>query len=300
MDTRPDPLIPEVHGPVNLLWDRCAYIVELWGVLVGCTGLVSWLLAGRALCGLLGISPSCCNYEFSVKVAANNTQSPSAVDSQVCIADNFYNSIVRVFDLYSENFCRFPFFLSARVALPPHTPSLTGKASTSDHHLSLSLSLSIRPKSSFTRKSSRRHWPPPPHKSFLYLLSLLSLTLSSLCDRQEVFVDPSRDESLIVELLEYKPDIADNGSATWFLQDLASEQDAEGTVVIEQSGVFEAPGLMYNNIPAVVTTAVGQMAISKGRQGREAQNIVEVYLANLRIKGVDTDVLITAYEPIVI
>ncbi|PNX60400.1 ran guanine nucleotide release factor-like protein, partial [Trifolium pratense] len=41
--------------------------------------------------------------------------------------------------------------------------------------------------------------------------------------------------------------------------DLASEQDAEGTVVIEQSGVLEAPGLMYNNIPAVVTTAVGQM-----------------------------------------
>jgi hypothetical protein len=29
--------------------------------------------------------------------------------------------------------------------------------------------------------------------------------------------------------------------------------------VIEQSGVLEAPGLMYNNIPAVVTTAVGQM-----------------------------------------
>lgn len=119
-------------------------------------------------------------------------------------------------------------------------------------------------------------------------------------DHQEVFVDPSRDESLIVELLEFKPDIADNGSAAWFLQDLAREQDAEGTVVIEQSGVLEAPGLMYNNIPAVVTTAVGQMAISKGRQGREAQNIVKVYLANLRVKGVDTDVLITAYEPIVI
>ncbi|KAK2375149.1 ran guanine nucleotide release factor [Trifolium repens] len=119
-------------------------------------------------------------------------------------------------------------------------------------------------------------------------------------DHQEVFADPSRDESLIVELLEYKPDVADNGSAAWFLQDLANEQDAEGTVVIEQSGVLEAPGLMYNNIPAVITTAVGQMAISKGRQGREAQNIVKVYLANLRIKGVETDVLITAYEPIVI
>ncbi|TKY69695.1 ran guanine nucleotide release factor [Spatholobus suberectus] len=119
-------------------------------------------------------------------------------------------------------------------------------------------------------------------------------------DHQEVFADPSRDESLIFELLELKPDVADNGSATWFLQDLASEQDAEGSVVLEQSGVLEAPGLMYNNMPAVVTTAVGQMAISKGRQGREAQNIVKVYLANLRLKGVDTDVLVTAYEPIVI
>ncbi|XP_057448259.1 uncharacterized protein LOC130739843 [Lotus japonicus] len=119
-------------------------------------------------------------------------------------------------------------------------------------------------------------------------------------DHQEVFVDPSRDESLIFELLDFKHDVADNGSAAWFFQDLAREQDAEGTVVIEQSGVLEAPGLTHNNIPTVVTTAVGQMAISKGRQGREAQNIVKVYLANLRLKGVDTDVLITAYEPIVI
>ncbi|XLR23255.1 uncharacterized protein LOC107640559 [Arachis ipaensis] len=36
--------------------------------------------------------------------------------------------------------------------------------------------------------------------------------------------------------------------------------------VIKQSGVLEMPGLMYINTPAVVTTAVGQMAISKGRR----------------------------------
>ncbi|KAI4328419.1 hypothetical protein L6164_020776 [Bauhinia variegata] len=119
-------------------------------------------------------------------------------------------------------------------------------------------------------------------------------------DHQEVFADPNRDESLIFELLEFKHDVADNGSAAWFLQDLAAEQDAEGSVVIEQSGVLEAPALTYNNTPAVVTTAVGQMAISKGRQGREAQNVVKVYLANLRLKGVQTDMLVTAYEPIVI
>ncbi|GAV80289.1 Mog1 domain-containing protein [Cephalotus follicularis] len=124
--------------------------------------------------------------------------------------------------------------------------------------------------------------------------------LRQVPDHQEVFVDPARDESLIFELLDYKHDIGDNGSAAWFLQDLATEQDAEGCTLIDQSGVVEASGLQYRNIPAIVTTAVGQMAISKGRQGREAQNIVKVYLANIRLKEVGTDVLVTAYEPILI
>ncbi|KAJ0763476.1 putative ran-interacting Mog1 protein [Helianthus annuus] len=115
-------------------------------------------------------------------------------------------------------------------------------------------------------------------------------------DHQEVFVDPARDESLIIELLEMKHDLADNASATWFLQDLATEQAAEGNIVTEQSAVFEAQGLGYRNIPSVITTATAQM----GRQGREAQNLVKVYLANLRLKGVGTDVLITAYEPVFI
>ncbi|KAI3733621.1 hypothetical protein L6452_13068 [Arctium lappa] len=119
-------------------------------------------------------------------------------------------------------------------------------------------------------------------------------------DHQEVFVDPERDESLIFELLELKSDVADDGSATWFLQDLAGEQGAEGTIVIEQSAVLEAQGLQFRNMPAVITSATAQMAISKGRQGREAQNLVKVYLANLRLKGVNTDILITAYEPIFI
>ncbi|GJX22500.1 probable ran guanine nucleotide release factor [Tanacetum coccineum] len=119
-------------------------------------------------------------------------------------------------------------------------------------------------------------------------------------DHQEVFVDPARDESLIVEILELKDDVADNGSATWFLQDLAIEQSADGTIVTDQSAVFEAPGLRYRNMTSVITTATAQMAISKGRQGRETQNLVKVYLANLRLKGVQTDILITAYEPVFI
>lgn len=44
-------------------------------------------------------------------------------------------------------------------------------------------------------------------------------------------MDPERDESLIIELLDLKMDVADSGSATWFLQDLANEQEAEGATV---------------------------------------------------------------------
>lgn len=55
---------------------------------------------------------------------------------------------------------------------------------------------------------------------------------------KEVFVDPTRDESLIFELLEFKPDVGNDGSATWFLQDLATEQDAEGCTVILTSRFY--------------------------------------------------------------
>ncbi|KAI3947446.1 hypothetical protein MKW92_035077 [Papaver armeniacum] len=127
-------------------------------------------------------------------------------------------------------------------------------------------------------------------------------------DHQEAYVDPARDESIVIELLDLKHDVRGNGGAVWFLQDLASEQNAEATTVIEQSGVFTADGIRYRNTAAVMTTAIGEMKISKGRQGPEAHNHlilgtnnhVKVYVANLRLKEVGTDVLITAYEPFVI
>eukprot|EP00262_Sarcandra_glabra_P019290 TRINITY_DN7219_c0_g1_i4.p1 TRINITY_DN7219_c0_g1~~TRINITY_DN7219_c0_g1_i4.p1 ORF type:complete len:167 (-),score=30.79 TRINITY_DN7219_c0_g1_i4:530-1030(-) len=117
-------------------------------------------------------------------------------------------------------------------------------------------------------------------------------------DHQEVFGVPSRDESLVFELLDLKSEVEDSGSAVWFLHDLAVEQDAEGSMVIEQSSPLDADSLRFRDVPAVVTTTVAQMSISKERQGREAQNLVKVYLANIRLKEVSTDVLITAYEPI--
>lgn len=124
--------------------------------------------------------------------------------------------------------------------------------------------------------------------------------LREVPDHQEVFADPNRDESLIFELLDIKHEVGDNESAVWFLRDIAGEQDAEDSMVLEQSGTLEAIGLTSTNGPAIASIAVAQMAIAKGRQGREAQNLVRVYLANLRLREVTTDVLITAYEPLLI
>ncbi|GAB2215875.1 hypothetical protein Drorol1_Dr00023633, partial [Drosera rotundifolia] len=45
---------------------------------------------------------------------------------------------------------------------------------------------------------------------------------------REAFADSTRTDSLIFELLDMKYDVTDEGSAVWFLQDLATEQDAEG------------------------------------------------------------------------
>ncbi|EEC77400.1 hypothetical protein OsI_16161 [Oryza sativa Indica Group] len=119
-------------------------------------------------------------------------------------------------------------------------------------------------------------------------------------EHQEVFVDPARDGSLIFELLDLKGEVEDGGSALWFLRDIANEQDAGDNLVVEHSGTIELGGLRFGDAPAVAGTAVGQLAISKGRQGREAQNIVRLYLANIRLKNAATDVVITAYEPLLI
>ncbi|GMH01711.1 hypothetical protein Nepgr_003550 [Nepenthes gracilis] len=73
--------------------------------------------------------------------------------------------------------------------------------------------------------------------------------------------------------------------------------------VIKQSGAIEVPGLCYRSMPSLVTSAVDQMIINErqeGQRGREAQNLWRVHVANLHLKEGGTDILITAYEPIVI
>jgi hypothetical protein len=93
-------------------------------------------------------------------------------------------------------------------------------------------------------------------------------------NNQEAFVDPNRDESIIMELLEFKTDVVDERSSLWFLQDLAIEQGSEQTLVVElENGITTAdvPNLEAS-IPVNVT--VGTLAVAKARQGDDACNLV--------------------------
>ena len=60
--------------------------------------------------------------------------------------------------------------------------------------------------------------------------NLFEFTLMG-CAAQEVLFDPSRDESLVFELLDLKGEVDDAGSALWFLRDIANEQDAGDNLV---------------------------------------------------------------------
>eukprot|EP00850_Spirogloea_muscicola_P016289 SM000131S26719 [mRNA] locus=s131:95162:100074:- [translate_table: standard] len=118
-------------------------------------------------------------------------------------------------------------------------------------------------------------------------------------DNQEVFVDGARDESVIVELLELKRDVDDAAAAEWFLEDLATEQEATvaGTG-LEASGPLLAEHVPLMDPAIAKSMAVGTLAISKYKQGPKASNIVKCHVAVLRLKNVNTDVLVTVYEPL--
>ncbi|TVU14242.1 hypothetical protein EJB05_37698, partial [Eragrostis curvula] len=138
-------------------------------------------------------------------------------------------------------------------------------------------------------------------------------------DHQEVFVDPARDESIIVELLDLKGEVDDAGSALWFLRDIANEQDAGDNMVVEHSGTLELARLNVDGAPVVAGTAVGQLKVfgvfrsavyllhitknklfQKGGRAGKHRTSSDFYLANIRLKNAATDVVITAYEPLLI
>ncbi|KAH6558967.1 hypothetical protein KP509_1Z035400 [Ceratopteris richardii] len=105
---------------------------------------------------------------------------------------------------------------------------------------------------------------------------------------------------MIIEILEHEKNVTDAHSAAWFLQDLAREQDAADSLVVEDLKTLTMGDTPFLGSQYAVSVAVGRMAVSKGRQGAEAKNVLRVYLANIRLPNTNSDILVTVYEPLLI
>ncbi|KAK9814741.1 hypothetical protein WJX72_010720 [[Myrmecia] bisecta] len=114
-------------------------------------------------------------------------------------------------------------------------------------------------------------------------------------DNQEVFADANRDQSVVVEVLE-RADVPDDRCAVLFFEDLAEHNEAASSSLdsVTTPGPTAVPHLPNDTF---VSVARGAQAVSKGRQGQEALNQVQICQACIRLPSVDSDLLITLNTP---
>ncbi|KAM8889067.1 ran guanine nucleotide release factor [Synchiropus picturatus] len=120
--------------------------------------------------------------------------------------------------------------------------------------------------------------------------------LREIPDNQEVFAHADTDQSLIVELVEYQAQVADQDAATYHFVDIAGSNKAS------------EPG--SSNITSVVSLSGQDVSLSQcssawmlsGAQcvskfNEEAKNSVTIHLGLFRLPQFSTDVLVTFNDP---
>ncbi|EGG18397.1 Ran GTPase binding protein [Cavenderia fasciculata] len=119
-------------------------------------------------------------------------------------------------------------------------------------------------------------------------------------DHQEVFVDETSDQSVIIELLERQSHIEDNKSASFHFDTISDESDipADGRIVFNHRPIDSAEMPHFTNeTPKFLL--FGQQKVAKFNE-TGSENIVNVYMAIVRLSKSQTDVLITLYHPILL
>lgn len=116
-------------------------------------------------------------------------------------------------------------------------------------------------------------------------------------DHQEVWAEASTDQSIIVEIVEHREDLADADALDFFWRDLAETNEAHPVEV--NSRMDAAPtGVAEASFSGIIS---GLQTMSKGRQDqRVAANVVAVALAVVRLPHVRSDVLVSSHAPVFI
>ena len=114
-------------------------------------------------------------------------------------------------------------------------------------------------------------------------------------DNQELMCDIDTDQSIIVELLSLVSDVPADKAAEFHFEELAAVNEAH---LFEKLQVRE---IANEELPHLTRTVhkyfiFGRQQIAKFNE--EAKNVVNIYMAVIRIPSVTTDILITLNEPV--
>lgn len=120
--------------------------------------------------------------------------------------------------------------------------------------------------------------------------------LREIPDNQEVFAHAHTDQSLIVELVEYQDQVADQDAARYHFEDIAGSNKAL------QPGAFEVTSVVPLPKSELSLSDCGSAWMLTGTQcvskfNEEARNTVTLHLGLFRMPQFSTDVLITFNDP---
>ncbi|KAJ1556232.1 hypothetical protein HK405_004651 [Cladochytrium tenue] len=117
-------------------------------------------------------------------------------------------------------------------------------------------------------------------------------------DNQEVFVDLDTDQSIIVDLLQMEHEAEVPAVFHfWELADANSARDTSRILRVEQLRPGSDLPLMEPDTQ--ITVVIGQQLVSKYRERTpESGNLVNVYVAVLRLPRVETDLVISYNHPV--
>ncbi|KAF9896007.1 hypothetical protein BX616_008324 [Lobosporangium transversale] len=122
-------------------------------------------------------------------------------------------------------------------------------------------------------------------------------------DHQEVFVNADEDQSVIVEILEMV-DTADDACAAYHYQQLAEDNDAEDSSVVQSVSVLSNSELPQWPIEAKLYLLLGQQRIAKYNErqtraiGGDARNLVQIMMVVIRLPLQQTDIVISYNVPL--
>lgn len=120
--------------------------------------------------------------------------------------------------------------------------------------------------------------------------------LREIPDNQEVFAHAHTDQSLIVEMVEYQAQVADQDAARYHFEDIAGSNKAL------EPGAFEVTSVVSMSKSELALSDCSSAWMLTGTQcvskfNEEARNTVTLHLGLFRLPQFSTDVLITFNDP---